>query len=280
MTRLPDFRTGAKFREELDLALRHARSNDQISMLCLDLDRFKEVNDSLGHPAGDELLREVASRLSACLRERDMVCRLGGDEFAIVQFSAEVQASEASSLAARLIEAVEAPYVIQGHQLSIGVSIGISLAPADGDGPDQIMKSADLALYRAKSDGRGTYRFFRGRNGCARAGSSPPGDRFAGGPEARRIRGLLPADPRSEVQPHHLFRGPDPLVPPAPRHHPASRFHSSRGGDGIDYPDRRMGTSQSLHGCGRLVAAGSSGGEFVSGAVQVQTPASLPWPRR
>jgi diguanylate cyclase (GGDEF)-like protein/PAS domain S-box-containing protein len=150
----------AKFREELDLALRHARSNDHISVLCLDLDRFKEVNDSLGHSVGDELLKEVARRLSACLRERDMVCRLGGDEFAIVQFGTEIQVSEASSLAGRLIEAVEAPYVIQGHQLSIGVSIGISLAPADGVSPDQIMKSADLALYRAKSDGRGTYRFF------------------------------------------------------------------------------------------------------------------------
>jgi diguanylate cyclase (GGDEF)-like protein/PAS domain S-box-containing protein len=150
----------AKFREELDQALRHARPNDHISVLCLDLDRFKEVNDSLGHPVGDELLKEVAKRLSACLRERDMVCRLGGDEFAIVQFGNEVQASEASSLARRLIEAVEAPYDIQGHQLTIGVSIGISLSPADGDGPDQILKSADLALYRAKTDGRGTYRFF------------------------------------------------------------------------------------------------------------------------
>jgi diguanylate cyclase (GGDEF)-like protein/PAS domain S-box-containing protein len=150
----------AKFREELELALRHARSNDHISVLCLDLDRFKEVNDSLGHPVGDELLKEVAKRLSACLRDCDTLCRLGGDEFAIVQFGNEVQASEASSLARRLIEAVEAPYDIQGHQLTIGVSIGISLAPADGSGPDQMMKSADLALYRAKSDGRGTYRFF------------------------------------------------------------------------------------------------------------------------
>jgi diguanylate cyclase (GGDEF)-like protein/PAS domain S-box-containing protein len=150
----------AKFREELDHALRHARSNDHISVLCLDLDRFKDVNDSLGHAVGDELLKEVAKRLSACLRERDTVCRLGGDEFAIVQFGDEVQASEVSSLAQRLIETVEAPYDIQGHQLTIGLSVGISLAPADGEGPDQMMKSADLALYRAKSDGRGTYRFF------------------------------------------------------------------------------------------------------------------------
>jgi diguanylate cyclase (GGDEF)-like protein/PAS domain S-box-containing protein len=150
----------AKFREELDHALRHSRSNNHITVLCLDLDRFKEVNDSLGHPVGDELLKQVAKRLSACLRDCDTVCRLGGDEFAILQLGNEDQAFEASSLARRLIETVEGPYDIQGHQLTIGVSIGISLAPADGGGPDQIMKSADLALYRAKSDGRGTYRFF------------------------------------------------------------------------------------------------------------------------
>jgi len=149
-----------KFREELDHILRHARTNDHISVLCLDLDRFKEINDSLGHQAGDELLKEVAQRLRACLRECDTVCRLGGDEFAIVQFGNEVQASEASALARRLIEAIEAPYDIMGHQLTVGLSIGISLAPADGDGPDQMLKSADLALYRAKSEGRGTYRFF------------------------------------------------------------------------------------------------------------------------
>jgi diguanylate cyclase (GGDEF)-like protein/PAS domain S-box-containing protein len=150
----------AKFREELDLALRHTRLNEHISVLCLDLDRFKEVNDSLGHLVGDELLKEVAQRLSACLRDRDTVCRLGGDEFTVIQFGSGVQASEASSLAQRLIEAIEAPYDVWGHHISIGMSIGVSLAPADADDSDQMMKKADMALYRAKSDGRGTYRFF------------------------------------------------------------------------------------------------------------------------
>ncbi len=155
LTNLPN-RT--KFREHLEQALRHA--NDHIAVLCLDLDHFKDINDSLGHPIGDDLLKEVARRLVASVREADTVCRLGGDEFAIVHVGNELQVSETSSIAARLVEIIGAPYDIQGHQLVIGASIGISTAPDDGNDPDQLLKNADMALYRAKADGRGTYRFF------------------------------------------------------------------------------------------------------------------------
>jgi diguanylate cyclase (GGDEF)-like protein len=155
LTNLPN-RT--KFREHLKQALR--RANHHIAVLCLDLDHFKDINDSLGHPIGDDLLKEVARRLLASVREADTVSRLGGDEFAIVHVGSELQASEAASIAARLVEIIGAPYVIQGHQLMIGASIGISTAPDDGNDPDQLLKNADLALYRAKADGRGTYRFF------------------------------------------------------------------------------------------------------------------------
>jgi diguanylate cyclase (GGDEF)-like protein/PAS domain S-box-containing protein len=157
LTRLPN-RT--KFREDLEQTLRRVNRDGRVAVLCLDLDHFKEINDSLGHPIGDDLLKDVASRLRTSVREGDTVARLGGDEFAIVQAGTDLQASESSSLAERLVEIVGAPYAIHGHQLNIGVSIGIAFAPNDGEDPDQLLKNADMALYRAKEDGRATYRFF------------------------------------------------------------------------------------------------------------------------
>jgi diguanylate cyclase (GGDEF)-like protein len=131
----------------------------KFAVLCLDLDRFKSVNDALGHPFGDKLLRHVAERIRGCVREGDTVARLGGDEFAVLQGNIS-EPSEASLLAARLNAAISAPFDLDGHQVVIGVSVGIAFAPSDADDPDQLLKSADMALYRAKSDGRGTYRYF------------------------------------------------------------------------------------------------------------------------
>ena len=148
------------FREQLEQALRRVKPGDQLAVFCLDLDHFKEINDSLGHPIGDALLMQVGSRLGECVTENDTVARLGGDEFAIVQFCKDCDPSAVAQLASSIVEKIAAPYEIAGHQLVIGVSIGISLAPEDGTNPDQLLKNADLALYRAKADGRGTYRFF------------------------------------------------------------------------------------------------------------------------
>ena len=148
------------FREQLEQALRLAKRSDQLAVLCLDLDHFKDINDSLGHPIGDALLNEVARRLGECVGENDTVARLGGDEFAIVQFCHDCDPSAVALLASHVVEKIAAPYEIAGHQLVIGVSIGISLAPEDGKYPDELLKKADLALYRAKEDGRGTYRYF------------------------------------------------------------------------------------------------------------------------
>jgi diguanylate cyclase (GGDEF)-like protein len=147
------------FRERLDQALRDTRHDDHVAVLFLDLDHFKAINDSLGHPTGDNLLKEVADRLKGCIRARDTVCRLGGDEFAVVQVGGDPQASPAN-LANRLIDVIGAPYEIQGHQITIGVSIGIAVTPGDGRDPDELLKNADLALYRAKADGRGIFHFF------------------------------------------------------------------------------------------------------------------------
>jgi diguanylate cyclase (GGDEF)-like protein/PAS domain S-box-containing protein len=157
---LTDLPNRTLFRERLDQALRSVGRGERVAVLCLDLDRFKDVNDTLGHPIGDHLLKEVAGRLSECLREGDTVCRLGGDEFAIVQVGSELQLRDTSALANRVIEIVGAPYFIQGNHVIVGTSVGISVAPDDGSDPDQLLRNADMALYRAKGDGRGSYRFF------------------------------------------------------------------------------------------------------------------------
>ena len=128
-------------------------------MLYLDLDHFKSVNDTLGHQIGDELLEEVAARLLSCVRDIDIVARLGGDEFAIVQ-TAIAGPTDVIDLVNRIRKAIKEPYEAHGHQLIADTSIGIALAPNDGTNPDQLLKNADLAMYGAKADGRGTYRFF------------------------------------------------------------------------------------------------------------------------
>jgi diguanylate cyclase (GGDEF)-like protein len=147
------------FQEQIENRLARLPRDRKFAIFCLDIDRFKSVNDTLGHPVGDKLLRQVAERMSGCLGESDTPARLGGDEFAVLQASLE-QPNDAVALAARLIEAAGAPFNLEGHQVTISVSIGIAIAPTDAADADQLFKAADTALSRAKKDGRGTYRFF------------------------------------------------------------------------------------------------------------------------
>src|SRR5712671_1530456 len=147
------------FREHLEGAFSKLQPGRGCAVLCLDLDRFKTVNDTLGHPVGDELLKAVAGRLLSAVQSSDMVARIGGDEFAIVQSAVE-RPEQCSELATRIVELIGRPYEVGGRYIDIGTSIGIAIAPNDGANPDQLLKSADMALYLAKSDGRGTHRFF------------------------------------------------------------------------------------------------------------------------
>ncbi|TGV63218.1 GGDEF domain-containing protein, partial [Mesorhizobium sp. M00.F.Ca.ET.149.01.1.1] len=148
------------FRERAEEALvEMRRDGSKIAFHCRDLDHFKMVNDTLGHPVGDALLKEVAARLKQVAREGDTVARLGGDEFVIIQTAVD-QPVEATALAQRVIDGLSAPYVVDGHGVMISASIGISIAPDDGIDADQLLKTGDMALYRAKAEGRGTYRFF------------------------------------------------------------------------------------------------------------------------
>lgn len=144
------------FRDRLEQALAAARrSADVVVVLGLDLDRFKEINDLHGHAAGDELLAQVSMRLGAELRQGDTLARLGGDEFAVIQPGID-HADAAPALAQRLIDTIADPFQLAGQQVQIGVSIGIAVYPGDGQDAETLLRNADLALYRAKADGRGT----------------------------------------------------------------------------------------------------------------------------
>jgi diguanylate cyclase (GGDEF)-like protein len=157
---LTDLPNRVLLRRRLEHALAVTRRGGaDLVVLMLDLDRFKEVNDTLGHPTGDALLQAVAARLLGCVRETAMVARLGGDEFAVVEY-VENPVMEAVALAERIKTALCEPFDLGDHRVTAGTSIGIAVAPRDGFDTDEILKKADLALYSAKNGGRGSFRFF------------------------------------------------------------------------------------------------------------------------
>jgi diguanylate cyclase (GGDEF)-like protein len=149
-----------QLREHIEKSLKHAERGERFSVLCLDLDHFKDVNDTLGHSIGDALLCAVSRRLRELVRDSDLVSRTGGDEFSIVQSGTEPPMAAAAALAARVVEALSIPFDLGDHHVVIGASVGIAIAPDDGNDADQLLKNADMALYRAKSDGRGGFHFF------------------------------------------------------------------------------------------------------------------------
>jgi diguanylate cyclase (GGDEF)-like protein/PAS domain S-box-containing protein len=147
-------------RQHMDEILVHTRrSAEKVAVLVLGIDNFKAVNDTLGHGIGDKLLRSVAKRLRSTLREEDSLARLNSDEFAIIQ-AGLARPEDAVLLARRLLEAIGEPYLLEGHSVVIGASIGIAMAPGDGDESEKLLKNADMALSRAKNDSRGTFSFF------------------------------------------------------------------------------------------------------------------------
>ncbi len=148
------------FRDRLRQALALSRrTNSKVALMLLDLDNFKVINDSLGHGVGDELLKEVASRLIAQERETDTVARLGGDEFALILPQIR-RAEDAIIIAERIIDRIEAPCQIEGNTVQVGTSIGITIFPDDGNDVEAMIGNADMAMYQAKAEGRNTYRFY------------------------------------------------------------------------------------------------------------------------
>ena len=156
---LTDLPNRVLFRQRLVEALLRTARSEPCAVFCLDLDQFKSVNDTLGHPVGDALLKIVTERLRRVVRQTDTVARLGGDEFAIVQCGVD-HPKDTTALATRILRELNTPFDVAGHQVVIGGSIGIAIAPGDGMDPDLLLKSADIALYRAKHDGRNRFRYF------------------------------------------------------------------------------------------------------------------------
>ena len=148
------------FCEQLEQALKRVRRGERLAVLYLDLDHLKRINDTLGHPAGDKLLKGVADRLRGCVRDIDLVARLSGDEFAIIQTSLDGPA-DVVDLAMRAREAIHEPFDLDGHEVTVDISVGISMAPNDATDLNELLKTADIALYEAKNTGRGIYCFYQ-----------------------------------------------------------------------------------------------------------------------
>ncbi len=147
-------------RQLAELLLRVQGNGTPLAVLCIDLDRFKRVNDTLGHPVGDELLAKVAERLLSSSRAGDVAARLSGDEFAVIQVGVP-QPQGAETLAARIVDLIGRTYVVSGNMITIGASVGIAISGRDGTDSATLLKNADLALYRAKGEGKGTFRLFQ-----------------------------------------------------------------------------------------------------------------------
>ena len=224
---LTDLPNRVLFRERLAEALAGVQRGERLAVLYLDLDHFKSVNDTLGHQIGDELLKAVAGRLRNCVRDVDTVARVGGDEFAIIQVGIE-KPVDVAMLARRVGEAVRAPYDLAGHAVIVDTSIGIAIAPSDGTEPDELLKNADMALYGAKADGRGTYRFFEpamdARMKARRALELALRKALAAGEFELHYQPLVDLDDDRD----HRLRGAAALASSRARHDLAGRVHPGR----------------------------------------------------
>ena len=167
---------------QLEQAFKRVGRGERLAVLYLDVDHLKRINDTLGHSAGDKLLKGVADRLRGCIRDIDAVARLSGDEFAIIQISAQ-PTSDAAVLATRIREAIHEPFDLDGNQVVVDISIGISIAPNDANQFNELLKTADIALYEAKNMGRGTYCFYESEMNTRHSGPR----RFGTG-HAKRVR--------------------------------------------------------------------------------------------
>lgn len=158
LTRLPN---RALLRDRLGLAISQAkRENERLAVMFLDLDRFKNINDSLGHMIGDELLQQVSLRLKECLREGDTLARFGGDEFTLLLPKISKNRDDVNHIAEKITEVLKEPFIVDGHELYVSVSIGIAMYPQDGTAMDSLIKNADVAMYHVKGQGKNGYQFY------------------------------------------------------------------------------------------------------------------------
>ena len=254
-------------RQQMDDILLHTRrSAEKVAVLVLGLDNFKAVNDTLGHGIGDKLLRGVAKRLRSTLREEDTLARLNSDEFAVIQ-SGLTRPEDAVLLSNRLLEAIGDPYLLDGHSVVIGASIGIAMAPGDGDESEKLLKNADMALSRAKTRRARHVLLLRSRHGCPRPEPPQDRDRSARRDPERRAAAVLPAAGRPRDRAHHRLRGAGALAAPRARHDLAGRIHSRRRGDRPDQCARRPDAAPRLRRRRALARRRPRRGQPVAAAV-------------
>ena len=260
------------FQDRLHEALQRGKSGQRrVAVLCVDLDLFKNVNDSFGHPMGDRLLKQVAGRLKAEVSGDNLVARLGGDEFAIV-LAADASPNGASDFAARMIRILSESYDIDGIEVTVGASIGIALSPGDGETSEELMRNADMALYRAKSEGGGVHRFFeREMDQQARRRRDMELDlrrAFANGEFELHYQPLvdIAADRISG------FEVAAALAPPGERHDLAGGVRTRRRGYRIDRRARRVGIAGGLHRGGKMACGHQGRRQSVAGAVSQPQP--------
>ena len=253
------------YRERLENAVARSKSNSTpFAVMVIDLDRFKQVNDSLGHPVGDKLLKRVSERLREMAAPDDVVARLGGDEFAILKVADRDCAGE---FAAKVVEMLSEPYHIDGAKLIIGASVGVAMMPDDGVNADELMKTADMALYAAKDAGRGASRFYEaGMADKARKKQQIEQDLRVGISRNELevyYQPIVSFSKRADL----LLRGAGALAPSRPRHDLAGRFHAGRRGVRPRRAARRMGAAAGLHGRQVLAQGRASGGQFLRPAI-------------
>ena len=264
---LTDLPNRALLQERLKQGLTRVGRGESLAVFCLDLDDFKTVNDTLGHPVGDLLLQAVAERLRDCVRETDTVARFGGDEFAILQIVSEVS-TDVTALARRIVESIHVHLLSRNYRVNVGISLGIAVAPSDGMDPDLLLKNADLALYRAKSEGRGSYRFFEPemdtRMRVRRSLELDIRNALVNG----ELEMLLPAAGQSEPQRGLRFRSSHAMEPSRTRHGVPGRIHRGRGRHRHDRANRRMGPAPGMRASQKLAGEHDRRRQPLAGAVQ------------
>ena len=264
------------FADRLTLAVAQAhRRARRLGVLFLDVDRFKVINDSLGHSVGDRLLKALARRVAGTVRDEDTVARLGGDEFILLLPDAST-AEDVVNVAEKILEAVRKPVRIDESELFVTASIGISLYPDDGTDPETLVKNADTAMYRAKEQGRDNVSVYAAGDERQRAGTPRDGERLPQGDRSRRARRLLPADPGPFERPGARRRGAAALETPRSGDRLPTRFHPDGRGDRADPLDRPLAVQDGLRPGSALAKAAPPGAAPRRQPLRPPVPAARP----
>ena len=240
------------FRDRLGQEVKKSdRENHPLALLLIDLDQFKEVNDTLGHEVGDLLLKEVSKRTRSCIRESDTLARLGGDEFTVVLPDISI-IGHIEDVAQKIISRLAEPFQLGNEMVYISASIGITIYPNDADDIDALMKNADQAMYVAKGKGRNRYSYFT--HSLQQDGAEPaaPDQRLAGRTEAQPVPGPFSTDHRADDGADTQSGSTYPLEASGTRHGQPGRLHPARRGNRPYQRDRGLGI-QGISPMGRFM---------------------------